>query len=71
MISGLGFPSIALIYWYCHTVSLFVVLTTASNSHELNLTTGIALNFAKEIVIFSPYNFIAVTDTVSPSEVTN
>jgi hypothetical protein len=50
---------------------LLAALTTASSSHELNLTTGIALNFAEEIAIGSPHNFIAVTCTVSPSEVTN
>jgi hypothetical protein len=70
-ISGLGLPSIAWAYSSHHAVSLLVVLTTASNSHELILTTGIALNFVEEIAIGSPRNFIAITCTVSPSEVTN
>jgi hypothetical protein len=50
---------------------LLAALTTASNSHELNLTTGIDLNFAEEIAIHLPPNFIAITWTVSPSTVTN
>jgi hypothetical protein len=37
----------------------------------LNLTIGIALNFEEEITISSPRNFIGLTCTVSPSEVTN
>ena len=67
--SGLGFPSIARTYFSCHAASLLAALTTASNSHELNLTTGVVLNFAEEIVISLPCNF--VNCTVSPSEVTN
>jgi hypothetical protein len=58
-------------HFSCHAALLLVVLTTASNSHELNLTTGIASNFAEEIAISLPHNFIAVTYTFSPSNVTN
>jgi hypothetical protein len=50
---------------------LLAALTTASNSYELNLNTGIAFNFAQEMAIGLPHNFIAVTCTVSHSEVTN
>jgi hypothetical protein len=64
--SGLGLPSIAQTYSSCHAALLLAALTTASNRHELNLTTGIALNFAEEIAILTPHNFIAVTCTISP-----
>jgi hypothetical protein len=58
-------------YSSCHAALLLVVLTTASISHELNLTTGSAFNFIEEMAFGLPYNFIAVTCTISPSEDTN
>jgi hypothetical protein len=69
--SGLRFPSVAQTYSSCYTALLLAALTTISNILELNLTTGIAVNFEEEIAIGSPHNFIAVTCTVSPSKVTN
>jgi hypothetical protein len=68
--SGLGCPSKAQMYLSCRVASLLAALTNASNSHALNLTNGIALNFEEEIALAWPGNFIAVTCTVSPSEVT-
>jgi predicted hotdog family 3-hydroxylacyl-ACP dehydratase len=69
--SGLGFLSFAQANFSCQAALLLGARTTASNSHELNLTIGIALNFAEEIAIRSPCNIIDFTCSVSPSEVTN
>jgi hypothetical protein len=64
-------PSIAQTNSSCHATLLLAALTTTSNSHELKLTTVIALNFAEDIAIHSPRNFTTVSATVSPSEVAN
>jgi hypothetical protein len=52
-------PSIPQTYTSCNTASLLAALITASHSHELNLTIGMALNFAEEMAIGLPCNFIA------------
>jgi hypothetical protein len=56
---------------YCHAVFLFAAQTTAYKSHRSNLTTESALIIAKEILIGSTDNFIAITYSVSPSGVMN
>jgi hypothetical protein len=48
-----------------------VVLTTASNSYDMNLTTEIVRNFAEEITIGSRCNFITIICSFSAEEVTH
>jgi hypothetical protein len=50
---------------------LITVLTIASNRTEVNSPTGSVLNFAEEIAIHSPHDFITIPCTIFPSAITH